>query len=1239
MLQYIRDDVIIHDIVKKIVDFGRKCVSCSAVNKGNTVVPMQPIISYNPGERIIGDLKAMPLPSKGYLYVLVIVDHFTKYCWLFPLATKHANLIAEHFKSVLEDVIQLGHKPKLIHTDNGREFKNTELEQLAQAFCTEDRKVSTIQGAPYHPQSQGAVERKNQTMFHKLLKKSHSTTGSNANWSDYIQEVMACENAAVTTHGMKPFELFRKRKLDGSEDFSYQAWALMCHRAREKILSRAGKVQAKHASVNKITKFQVGDKVGVDVQNRGPKRKKKKFEGKWGSTAVIDSKLSGNNYGLRFLDDVFDDKGNIKFKKDAVPSTVFNSRLLKRMHEPTYDWDSIVMKSHVGTESSQLETTSKPMHVWGETLWDNDNHGCYVDAFLLLCVVVKQLGGLTHSAISKMAPFPRLVFMSLPSAFTPEEFVQEPLQKFKENKAHKLEVRRVWTDVFDQFGAHATMADGVVSELVTLLLMRSEDEDYTRTDECAGYTGSLLWFNKCVLVKTCTRCHTKTSSVSTDMVEDDDDHKFWFRWDRDERSNAANGSVLFTFLLRNFHDGVVGRMRRCSAHVAVESASQKGQSVQELCRNQSARYQLQLTEEGLGKFVVIRCDNSKLSPKELTLKMPFSETNTWFDYNEVAFHLVAIIAYADTQLNHFVTCILQHDQWWLYDDLKQPDQRLQKVNVTAFTCLDQVYLFARREVVDMAAVHTSPPTLYDAGCDSTFSTSLNELRQTFAANDGDEQWNVSHATFNEINSSASINRNGARSLSTLVKCANDNSTNFDVYCGSAFFEAGEAASVEARPQLHESWGHVLHSIWDTATAASTDLLSTLQWKDTVPTTGNLKLLVPLLLGNHACAHYVLLIITASAPWVVEVADPLGAGPQHETGQWEAVAKTLYFKWVEHCCPQHVRDAISNHGGIQDATCIITRDTTSMPHQEGGTSDCLLFVIMYMLLIIKGVPIAQVIQDTRCNTEFMRAKFRPYLLHVLTQHFTVRNPPTLRPRRPPDNRGEVQKLLHALNATSHAHNVGFVHFALSFPSNVKWSEADLQEWAEEGCANADKVARAVQHQLEAKSRCCVLVWEDLPPDTKDTAGDNGEVSAHVSLLFITDKENMVIVWDDPFVRHNPTGIAVERLRKHLSTKEHNYVVVNVFGTQALNDTDCVQRVATRVTNFEHFQATMEQEISRCALPGIEKKTPKRTTKTKDTPKTSARKKTSKRSTEPRPSSHKRKLSPSKRTQSPVAKRKL
>jgi hypothetical protein len=49
---------------------------------------------------------------------------------------------------------------------------------------------------------------------------------------------------------------------------------------------------------------------------------------------------------------------------------------------------------------------------------------------------------------------------------------------------------------------------------------------------------------------------------------------------------------------------------------------------------------------------------------------------------------------------------------------------------------------------------------------------------------------------------------------------------------------------------------------------------------------------------------------------------------------------------------------------------------------------------------------------------------------------------------------------------------------------------------------------------------------LPPHPDDTDGTKGEISAHVSLLFITNEDKAVIIWDDLFVRHSPTGIAVE-----------------------------------------------------------------------------------------------------------------
>ena len=189
--------------------------------------------------------------------------------------------------------------------------------------------------------------------------------------------------------------------------------------------------------------------------------------------------------------------------------------------------------------------------------------------------------------------------------------------------------------------------------------------------------------------------------------------------------------------------------------------------------------------------------------------------------------------------------------------------------------------------------------------------------------------------------------------------------------------------------------------------------------------------------------------------------------------------------------------------------------------------------------------------------------------------------------PPDNRADVQKLLGLLKEKAKAHRIGFIDIALSFPSPVKWSATALQEWDEAGCGHAQKVALAVQEQLQTFGRCCVLVWEDLHQQDDDE-DEQIEISAHVSLLFITGVDDMVIVRDDPFMPHHNQSIAVERLRVLLSTEEHHYLVVDVFGDQQLEESDCVERVGSRLKNFKLFQEVMERAISRAVLPGGKKK---------------------------------------------------
>ena len=60
-----------------------------------------------------------PKNNRGYRYVLVIIDNFSKFGWTVPLKNKNAQTIKDSFESIL---IGSKRKPNLIETDPGKEF-------------------------------------------------------------------------------------------------------------------------------------------------------------------------------------------------------------------------------------------------------------------------------------------------------------------------------------------------------------------------------------------------------------------------------------------------------------------------------------------------------------------------------------------------------------------------------------------------------------------------------------------------------------------------------------------------------------------------------------------------------------------------------------------------------------------------------------------------------------------------------------------------------------------------------------------------------------------------------------------------------------------------------------------------------------------------------------------------------------------------------------------------------------
>ena len=57
-----------------------------------------------------------PKNNKGYRYVLVVIDNFSKFGWTVPLKNKNAQTIKDSFENIL---ISSKRRPNLIESDRG----------------------------------------------------------------------------------------------------------------------------------------------------------------------------------------------------------------------------------------------------------------------------------------------------------------------------------------------------------------------------------------------------------------------------------------------------------------------------------------------------------------------------------------------------------------------------------------------------------------------------------------------------------------------------------------------------------------------------------------------------------------------------------------------------------------------------------------------------------------------------------------------------------------------------------------------------------------------------------------------------------------------------------------------------------------------------------------------------------------------------------------------------------------
>ena len=183
-----------------ITSFIQSCQICAQIklDPHHKKAPLQSIDVSEPFVFWAMDyMGPLPETTQGNRHLLVVMDHFSKWCVIFPTKDQKARTVAE---ILVSKVFSRFGPPTVIHSDQGRNFESNLIHKICGLMGIHKSRTTA-----YHPQCDGLVERQNRTLQDML---TAYVSQHQHDWDRWVDLVAYAYNTSThASTGYSPYQI------------------------------------------------------------------------------------------------------------------------------------------------------------------------------------------------------------------------------------------------------------------------------------------------------------------------------------------------------------------------------------------------------------------------------------------------------------------------------------------------------------------------------------------------------------------------------------------------------------------------------------------------------------------------------------------------------------------------------------------------------------------------------------------------------------------------------------------------------------------------------------------------------------------------------------------------------------------------------------------------------------------------------------------------------------------------